>query len=77
MKIIRNKLNQRLMIHIKGNRYVELFPQGTATVTEEEIRSSHLQNLISRGDLDVSDQPIPEPTEEKVEKPKPAKKKIT
>ncbi len=48
MPVIRNKLNQRFLIHLKGGRHIDLLEKGTADVTDEELSSSHLQDLMIR-----------------------------
>lgn len=53
MKVIRNKLNQRLIINLAGGKNIDLLAKGTANISEEEISSPHLQALIARGDVSV------------------------
>jgi len=46
MPVIRNKLNQRIVIHLKGGKHIDLSEKGTADVTDEDLSSSHLQDLL-------------------------------
>ena len=48
MPVIRNKLNQRILIHLKGGKHIDLLEKGTADVTDEDLSSSHLQDLMIR-----------------------------
>ncbi len=49
MPIIRNKLNQRILIHLKGGKTIDLLEKSTAEVEDDDLVSSHLQDLIERG----------------------------
>ncbi len=51
MPVIRNKLNQRLIIYLKEGKSIELLAKGTADVLEEDIDSQHLQSLLAKGDI--------------------------
>lgn len=53
MGIIRNRLNQRLIVNLAGGKNIELLARGTADVSGEELSSSHLQDLIAKGDISV------------------------
>lgn len=46
MPVIRNKLNQRILIHLKGGKHIDLSGKGTAEVEDEDLTSSHLQDLM-------------------------------
>lgn len=48
MPVIRNKLNQRILIHLKGGKHIDLSEKGTADVTDDDLSSSHLQDLMIR-----------------------------
>ncbi|MCZ7382699.1 MAG: hypothetical protein O8C64_14155 [Candidatus Methanoperedens sp.] len=48
MPVIRNKLNQRILIHLKGGKHIDLSEKGTADVADEDLSSSHLQDLMIR-----------------------------
>jgi len=51
--LIRNKLNQRLIINLIGGRNIDLLAKGTANISDEEFCSPHLQTLITQGDIVV------------------------
>jgi hypothetical protein len=53
MAVIRNKLNQRLIINLTGGKNFDLLAKGTKNVSEKELSSPHLQALITRGDVIV------------------------
>lgn len=53
MPLIRNKLNQRIVINLMGGKSIDLLAKGRANVSKEELSSSHLQALISKGDIVV------------------------
>lgn len=53
MPIIRNKLDQRLIVNLKSGN-IDLFAKSTADVSEEDLSSLHLQNLVAKGDIIVS-----------------------
>lgn len=53
MAVIRNKLNQRLIINLIGEKNIDLLAKGTANISEKDISSPHLQTLINRGDIVV------------------------
>ncbi len=66
MPVIRNKLNQRILIHLKGGKTIDLLEKSTAEVEDDDLVSSHLQDLIERG-IVVKEK------EEEAEKPEPRK----
>ncbi len=47
---IRNKLNQRLTINLKSGT-LELLAKSTADVSEDDLSSTHLQNLLGSGKI--------------------------
>ena len=51
MPVIRNKLNQRIIINLNSGKNIDLLAKGTADVTDEELSSSHLQTLLSKGGI--------------------------
>ncbi|MBU0702113.1 hypothetical protein KKE26_12625 [bacterium] len=53
MIVIRNKLNQRIIVNLVGVKNIDLLAKGTAEVSKEDLLSPHLQALISRGDIVV------------------------
>ena len=54
MVLIRNNLNQRLIINLKSGKSIDLLAKGTAEVSEDKFSSSHLQTLLAKGDIIVS-----------------------
>jgi hypothetical protein len=60
MPIIRNKLDQRLIVNLKSGKNIDLFAKSTADVSEEDLSSLHLQNLVAKGDIIVSSEKIEE-----------------
>lgn len=50
---VKNKLNQPLLINIKGKKPLHLFPRGTAKVSETDMESSQFKNLLTRGDVRI------------------------
>lgn len=66
MALIRNNLNQRLIINLKSGKCIDLLAKGTAEVSEDKLSSAHLQTLLAKGDIIViQKEEIPE-----MEKPK-------
>jgi hypothetical protein len=53
MAVIRNKLNQRLIINLTGGKSIDLLAKGTTNVSEKELSSPYLQAFITRGDVIV------------------------
>jgi len=53
MAKIRNRLNQRLIINLKGGKNIDILAKGNTEVTQSELTSPHLQALISKGDISV------------------------
>jgi len=53
MPIIRNKLNQRIVINLIGGKNIDLLAKGTADISDRELSSPHLQTLIAKGDIIV------------------------
>lgn len=49
MPIIRNNLNSRILIHLKGSKSIDLLEKNTVEITDDDLLSSHLQDLIQRG----------------------------
>jgi len=53
MPVIRNKLNQKMVINLIGGKNIDLLAKGTADISERELSSPHLQTLIAKGDIIV------------------------
>lgn len=68
MVVIRNKLNQRLIINLIGEKNIDLLAKGTANISEKDISSPHLQTLINRGDIVVMSKAKEKETETGVER---------
>ena len=49
MPIIRNNLNSRILVHLKGGKSIDLLEKSTVEITDDDLSSSHLQDLIQRG----------------------------
>ncbi len=49
MSMIRNNLNSRILIQLKGGKSIDLLEKSTVEITDDDLLSSHLQNLIQRG----------------------------
>lgn len=54
MAIIQNKLNQRLIITVRGGRIIDLLANGSAAISEEETGSSHIEALVERGAITLT-----------------------
>jgi len=54
MPVIRNKLNQKMVINLIGGKNIDLLAKGTADISERELSSPHLQTLIAKGDIIVN-----------------------
>ncbi|MFZ2411699.1 MAG: hypothetical protein WAW23_09030 [Candidatus Methanoperedens sp.] len=54
MPVIRNKLNQRIVVNLNGGKNIDLLAKGTADISERELSSPHLQTLIAKGDIIVN-----------------------
>jgi hypothetical protein len=50
---IHNRLNQKLIISLTGSNNLEILAKGTATISEKDFNSPHLQALITRGEIVV------------------------
>ncbi len=55
MPVIRNKLNQRIVINLKSGKNIELLAKGLGDVSEDDLSSEHLQAILSKGDITVSE----------------------
>lgn len=53
MPVIRNKLNQKMVINLIGGKNIDLLAKSTADISERELSSPHLQTLIAKGDINV------------------------
>ncbi len=53
MPIIRNKLNQRIVVNLNGGKNIDLLAKGDVDVSEDDLLSSHLRTLIAKGDIIV------------------------
>jgi hypothetical protein len=51
MAVIRNRLNQRLVINLTDGRNIDLLARGTIDISEKELSSPHLRTLIAKGDI--------------------------
>lgn len=49
MSIIRNNLNSRILIQLKGGQSVGLLEKSTVEIKDDDLTSSHLQDLIQKG----------------------------
>jgi len=61
MAVIRNKLNQRLIINLCTGKNIDLPAKGRANVSEKEFSSPHLQTLIARADVALVEEPSATP----------------
>jgi hypothetical protein len=48
MPLIRNKLNNRIFIQLKGGRSIDLLEKSTVKIGDDDLLSSHLQELIRK-----------------------------
>ena len=77
---IKNAWHRVLLVNIKGKKeMLRLMPRGTAQVSEKDLESPELKNLISCGDIRIkgstkAKEPVVQP-KESAEKPKAAKGK--
>jgi len=53
MATIRNKLDQRQLVNLESGKNINLFAKGTADVSERDLSSLHLQNLVAKGHIIV------------------------
>lgn len=53
MAIIRNKLDQRQLVNLESGKNINLFAKGTADVSEKDLSSLHLKNLVAKGHIIV------------------------
>ena len=51
MVTIHNRLNQRLIINLTEGKNLDIFAKGTASISEKDLSSPHLQALITRGEI--------------------------
>lgn len=51
MATIRNKLDQRQLVNLDSGKNINLFAKGTADVSEKDLSSLHLQNLVAKGHI--------------------------
>ncbi|NOR48644.1 MAG: hypothetical protein GQ533_11470 [Methanosarcinaceae archaeon] len=49
MVVIRNKLDQKIIINLNEGKSIFLLSKGTADVSDEDFSSRHLQKLIAKG----------------------------
>lgn len=70
MVVIRNRLNQKLIVNLTGGKNIELLAKGTADVSEKELSSHHLQTLIEKGDISVIQEQVVSEEETQVKKRK-------
>ncbi len=55
MPIIRNRLNQRIVINLKSGKNVDILAKGTVLVSESELNSPHLQSFLEKGNVVISE----------------------
>lgn len=65
MPIIRNKLDQRIIVNLKSGKSIDLFAKSTEDVSEEDLSSLQIQNLIAKGNIIISSEKRTEKMEEK------------
>ncbi|GFO97073.1 hypothetical protein ig2599ANME_1271 [groundwater metagenome] len=53
MPVIRNKLNQRIIINLKSGKNIDLLAKSTADVSDQDLSSPHLQTHIAKGEIVV------------------------
>ncbi len=70
MPIIRNKLDQRIIVNLKSGKSIDLFAKSTEDVSDEDLSSLQIKNLIAKGDIIVSSEKRAEKKEEKMEEKK-------
>lgn len=58
MPVIRNKLNQRIVINLKSGKNIELLAKGLGDVSEDDVSSDHLQAILSNGDITISGEQV-------------------
>lgn len=51
MLVVRNKLNQRLLINLEGGRDIDLLAKGISKISDDDLKSKHLKNLLQKGDI--------------------------
>lgn len=51
MGVIRNKMNQKLIINLKDGKKIELLAKESMNVSEYNILTSHFQSLIANGSI--------------------------
>jgi len=51
MIVVRNKLNQRLLINLEGGRDIDLLAKGSSKISDDDLKSKHLKNLLQKGDV--------------------------
>lgn len=54
---VRNNLNQRVVISLNSGRSVDIAARGTVQISDSDVSSPHLQTLVQRGDVSVSQTP--------------------
>ncbi len=66
MPIIRNRLNQRIVINLKSGKNTDILAKGTVLVSDDELKSPHLQAFLEKGSVVISEkEEVPEKEEEK------------
>lgn len=68
MVVIRNRLNQKLIVNLPGGKNIELMAKSTADISEKELSSHHLQDLIAKGDISVVQEQVVSEEETQVKK---------
>jgi hypothetical protein len=57
MVTIHNRLNQRLIISMTGGKVIELLARDTVSISEKDLESPQLRELINRGEIVVASAP--------------------
>lgn len=55
MPILKNRLSQRILINLPDGKTCDLMAQGSATLSDKELLSTHVEQLVKRGDLVILD----------------------
>lgn len=77
MVIVRNRLNQRLIVNLIGGKNIDLLAKSKAEFSGEESLSPHLQTLIAKGDISVVETIEEQVNETQLTKKKSKSKKST
>jgi hypothetical protein len=65
MPLIRNRLNQKIVINLESGKNIDILAKGTAVVPDTSLTSPHLQSFLRKGSIVVSEmEEVPEKQEE-------------